>query len=338
MTDLVQALDRHERQRRARAVRRKLAEITPDNSKLQEQSLLFSKLPAEIRFLVFQFLLSQTCDYNRPVGVYSVSPLYRPGHTHHTKIHTSLLLTCRLVYYEAHSIPIRSATHHFQDIGGSFDKGDVWLHHMTKQRGAEVYHLHDSLAALEKRAFAKLFLPHLHWKRVTWTICWNVRWPNSGDRDYYHQLATTLADIDLPASCQEVNLEIELREDAPKPHKDLERQAELCRKIGMLSSQLPDEQAITFCFALTQFYAGLRRTDGVILKLSLDYSKQYTWIGSNKGRWRLLQGKDLVRYRTIRLCWRANTPRREYMSYDHLDCLDLATCEGIKGIEESVDS
>lgn len=251
MTDLVQALDRHERQRRARAVRRKLAEITPDNSKLQEQSLLFSKLPAEIRFLVFQFLLSQTYDYNRPVDVHSVSPLYRPGHTHHTKIHTSILLTCRLVYCEAHSIPIRSATHHFRYMGRSLpDKGDVWLHHMTKQRGAEVYHLHDDLAALEKRAFAKFFLPHLHWKRVTWTIYWNFWWPISGDRDYC-QLATTLADVDLPASCQEVNLEIELRGDAPELHEVLERQAELCRTIGMLSSQLPDEQAITFCFALT---------------------------------------------------------------------------------------
>lgn len=105
---------RQERQRRARAVRRALADITPSNSGLQEQSPFFTKLPAEIRFLIFQLLLSQTHDHNRPINIHSISPLYRPGHTYRTKVHTALLLTCRLVYYEAHSIPIRSATHHFR--------------------------------------------------------------------------------------------------------------------------------------------------------------------------------------------------------------------------------
>jgi hypothetical protein len=254
MTHLVHALDRHERQRRARAVRRELAEITPDNSKPQEQSLLFSKIPAEIRFLVFQFLLSQTYDYAQPVDVHSVSPLYRPGHTHRTKIDTAILLTCRLVYFEAHSIPIRSATHHFRHLGTPATQlydGDIWLHHMTKQRGAEVYHLHDNLVPLKKRDFTKFFLPHLHWKRVTWTICSNF-WPPGpgGHRDIF-RLAKTLAAIDLPASCQEVTLELEALEDVPDYCEELQGQAELCKKIGMLSSQLPDDQAITFRAVLT---------------------------------------------------------------------------------------
>jgi hypothetical protein len=255
MTHLVHVLDRHERQRKARAVRRELAEITLDNSKLQEQSLLFSKIPAEIRFLIFQFLLSQTYDYNRPVDVHSISPLYRPGHTHRTKIHTAILLTCRLVYFEAHSIPIRSATHHFRHLGSTswLYEGDVWLHHMTKQRGAEVYHLHDNLVALKEGNFTKFFLPHLHWKRVTWTIC-SYLWPPilAGYREI-DRLAKTLADIDLPASCQEVTLEFEVREDVPEFCEDLQRQAELCMKIGMLSSKLSNEQAIAFALPLLNF-------------------------------------------------------------------------------------
>ncbi|OSS44227.1 hypothetical protein B5807_10991 [Epicoccum nigrum] len=318
MTHLVHVLDRHERQRKARAVRRELAEITLDNSKLQEQSLLFSKIPAEIRFLIFQFLLSQTYDYNRPVDVHSISPLYRPGHTHRTKIHTAILLTCRLVYFEAHSIPIRSATHHFRHLGSTswLYEGDVWLHHMTKQRGAEVYHLHDNLVALKEGNFTKFFLPHLHWKRVTWTIC-SYLWPPilAGYREI-DRLAKTLADIDLPASCQEVTLEFEVREDVPEFCEDLQRQAELCMKIG------------------------LRRTNGSILQFSTDHSKKYTWIGSGQARWgtsALIRDRDSVRYRTIRLCWRANTPRRAYMSYDHLDCLKLANCKGVERIEERIE-
>ena len=256
MTHLVQALDRHERQRRARAVRRELAEITPDNSQPQEQCLLFSKIPAEIRFLVFQFLLSQTYDYDRPVPeldmldfagsdhapswlrLHGSSPgYYRPGHTHHTKIHTAILLTCRLVYFEARSIPIRSATHHTRHLGPTYwsHEGDVWLHHMTKQRGAEVYHLHTNLMALENTYFTNWFLPHLHWKRVTWTVCLNYVYDAVNCLNKF-RLAKMLADIDLPASCQEVTLELEAAEDFREICEELQRQTELCRKIGMLSS------------------------------------------------------------------------------------------------------
>ena len=342
MTDLQNVLeDRRERQRKARAIRRGLADITPSNSRLQEQSLLFSKLPAELRFSIFQLLLSQIHDHDRPINIHSISPLYRPGHTYRTKIHTAILLTCRLVYYEAHAIPIRSATHHFRHLGSTswLYEGDVWLHHMTKQRGADVYHLHDNLVALNRRNFTKFFLPHLHWKRVTWTICAYL-WPPilAGYREI-DRLAETLAGIELPASCQEVNLEFEIREDVPEFRESLQQQAELCQKIGVASGEAGPADGQT---AVAQpgglRPAGLRRSDGSVLQIDATLSKRYTWIGSGQARWgtsALIREKETVKYRTIRLCWRARVPQREYTSYDDLDCLDLINCEDVRDIERS---
>jgi hypothetical protein len=291
--------DRHERQRKARAVRRALAQITPSNSRLQEQSLFFSKLPAEIRFLIFQRLLSQAHDHERPINIHSISPLYRPGHTYRTKIYTAILLTCRIVYYEAHAIPIRSATHHFRHLGSTswLYEGDVWLHHITKQRGADVYHLHDNLVALNSKNFTKFFLPHLHWKRVTWTICAYL-WPPilAGYREI-NRLAETLAGIELPTSCQEVNLEFETREDVPEFRESLQQQVELCQNIGVAAAGDAE--------GLHVQPAGLRRNDGSILNFDASNSKRYTWIGSGQARWgtsALIREKETVKYRTIRLC------------------------------------
>lgn len=287
--------------------------------------------------MIYQLLLSQKHDHERPVDFHSISPLYRPGHTYRTKIHTAILLTCRLIYCEAHAIPMKSATHHFRHLGSTswLYEGDVWLHHMTKQQGADVYHLHDNLVTLNRRNFTKFFLPHLHWKRITWTICAYL-WPPilAGYREI-DRLAGTLAGIELPASCQEINLEFEIREDVPEFRESLQQQAELCQRIGVSpdaigqpSSVQPDS---------LQQPAGLKKVDGTTLQFDASYSKRYTWIGSGQARWgtsALIREKETVRYRTIRLCWRARVPRRDYMSYDHMDCLNLTECEAVKGIED----
>jgi hypothetical protein len=334
MSILHGAPDRRERQRKARAVRRALADITPNNSRPQDQSSFFSKLPAEIRFMIFQLLLSQKHDYERPVDFHSISPLYRPGHTHRTKVYTAILLTCRLVYYEAHTIPIKSATHHFRHLGSTswLYEGDVWLHHMTKQRGADVYHLHDNLVALNRRNFTKFFLPHLHWKRVTWTICAYLWPPILAGYHEIDRLAGTLAGIELPASCQEVNLEFEIREDVPEFQESLQQQAELCQKIGV-----PNVQSNPIEPEGPQPPAGLKKVDGTILQFDVSYSKLYTWIGSGQARWgtsALIREKETVKYCTSRLCWRARVPRRDYISYDHMNCLDLTNCEEVKDLED----
>lgn len=206
---------------------------------------------------------------------------------------------------------------------------------MTKQRGADVYHLHDNLVALNRRNFTKFFLPHLYWKRVTWTICAYL-WPPilAGYREI-DRLAETLAGVELPTSCQEVNLEFEIREDVPEFRESLQQQAELCQKIGV--APRPDAHSDDPKLEDAQQPAGLRRSDGSVLQFDATYSKRYTWVGSGQARWgtsALIREKETVRYRTIRLCWRARVPRRDYMSYDHMNCLDLINCEEVKGIED----
>lgn len=164
--------ERYARQRRNREVRRALASIHPSNCHPQEQCLFFSKLPAEIRLLIYQHALCQTHDRNRPIDVHSISPLFRPNHTFYTIVSTSLLRSCRLIYHEAHVLPMRSTTHHFRYLGSTslLYNGSIWLHHMTSQGGADIYHLHDNLIALNVANFSKFLLPHLKWKKVTWTV------------------------------------------------------------------------------------------------------------------------------------------------------------------------
>jgi hypothetical protein len=165
--------DRYTRQRQGRAIRRTLAAISPSNSHSQQQSPLFSVLPAELRLLIYKDALSQHLDLSRPINTDSKTPLFRPGHTHYTTVSTTLLSTCRLVYYEAHAIPLRSATHHFRYLNSADWRytGDTWLQHITSQRGAELYHLHDNVTAYDRGDFTKFLLPHLQWKRITWTVC-----------------------------------------------------------------------------------------------------------------------------------------------------------------------
>lgn len=199
-----------------------------------------------------------------------------------------------------------------------------------------MYHLHDNLVALKRSNFIKFFLPHLHWKRVTWTICAYL-WPPilAGYREI-DRLAETLAGIELPASCQEVNLEFETREDVPEFRESLQHQAELCQHIGAAAGELAVGQMSVAQLGRSQKPAGLQRRDGSVLQFDTKYSKRYMWTGSGQARWgtsALIREKETVKYRTVRLCWRARVPRREYMSYDHLDCLDLSHCENIEGIE-----
>ncbi|KAF9695246.1 hypothetical protein EKO04_006719 [Ascochyta lentis] len=200
---------------------------------------------------------------------------------------------------------------------------------MTKQCGADVYHLHDNLVALNPRNFTKFFLSHLKWKRVTWTICAYL-WPPilAGYREI-DRLSETLAGIELPVSCQEVNLEFEIREDVPEFRESLQQQADLCQKIGLVTGEGAEGQVYI------DQPAGLKRRDGSILQFDAANSKRYTWVGSGQARWgtsALIREKETVKYRTIRLCWRARVPRREYMSYDCMNCLDLMNCESVEGI------
>jgi hypothetical protein len=303
--------ERYDRQRHARAVRRELAAITPSTSHAQHQSLFFSKLPSELRSMIYQYVLCQEQDASRPIDVHSISPLFRPGHTQHTVLSTLILRTCRLVYYEAHRIPLQSFTHHFRYLGSTswLYNGRIYLHHMPSHLGAHMYHLHDNLVALNVSNFTKFFLPHLKWKRITWTICAYLWPPLLAGHNQIDDLSTTLDRIVLPGSCHEVTIEIESREDLRTTFVRIREQVLKCRGLT------------------------LSRDNGTALQFDEDLSCQYVWSGSGQARW----GTDVqtresqsMSYHTVRLCWRSGVARREYVSYDRLDCLRLDRCAEVK--------
>ena len=104
---------------RARHVRRTLATVSPMNSFPQLQSPLFFKLPPEIRNLIFEFALRpspNTTGYCASCRAY-YHPFFerQPYMSTDTVLSITLLLTCRLVYYECASLPIRLAIPHIRN-------------------------------------------------------------------------------------------------------------------------------------------------------------------------------------------------------------------------------
>jgi hypothetical protein len=191
------------------------------------------------------------------------------------------------------------------------DDNAMWRHYITKQRGAELYHLRNNLVSIYRINFENFFLQHLRWCRVTWLVC-TYLWPPL--LKYQHELESltrTLPEILLPESCQEVALELETREDLLDRLAMLKDQAKVCRQPR------------------------LTRSDGAELGFDESLALQYTWTGSGQARWgpsAELPGKASMAYHTVRLCWRTNVARREYMSYDRLDCLNQSGFPEIKSV------
>jgi hypothetical protein len=127
----------------SRAMRRALAQITPGNSDPQTQSPLLTVLPSEIRNSIFEYAVCQTINCSRPVS--NTSHTHRPGHEYDAHIDTALLRTCRLIYYETRTLPLRSATHHlYEEPSESFNPldWDHYLFHLSSQSGQTLHHLH----------------------------------------------------------------------------------------------------------------------------------------------------------------------------------------------------
>lgn len=128
-------------------------------------------------------------------------------------------------------------------------------------------------------------------------------WQKPNDQDYWSlvvddlNLKCPLSVGFLPSSCREVNVEIELRADYDEP-------------IGMLR-----ERAAQYRSSEAQ------KRDGLRLPFDEEYSIEYTWDAMDFSE-RSDTGHYVARtYHVIRLCWRERVPEREYMHYDHVDCL-----------------
>lgn len=288
----------------ARALRRLLADITPENSNPQLQSPLFSVLPSEIRNLIFEYAVCQVIDPLKSVPE-TENARRRPGHELQPVIDTSLLRTCRLVYYETRAIPLRSATHHWYGLQAESYYADDWDHylfHVSSQAGLNLHHLHTTSWGVP--SLGEHLQQHLHWKRITWTICasdWDFENEWETGFSYADKISADLGQIRLPESCREVNLEFEaLKKDATH-RKKLRQVSNRCREVQ------------------------LRRRDGSTIELDENYSMEYTWDGLvwQPGDWTIdLHGSYVdATYHVIRICWREQEAERKYMHYDHWDCL-----------------
>lgn len=295
-----------------RSVRRALAAITPADCHPQRQSLLFSILPSEVRFDIFKLVLSQHKSYCTIQSIAKSPVEFRPGHTYTTKYSTSLLETCRLIYYEGRHIPARSATYHvLEQRVWNFPIGNYpLLQRITKERGEQLYHLHTSMYTWCKKSnLSEFFLPHLNWRRVTWTML-------AQDRCSLAKLGileNLLNQVILPESCQEATLEFEVGVD-PKDQgrfqpEDARQYASNFRKLTLARREgspliFDDNMAIEYIWVSDPFDSGFEDSEDVSGPTHL----------------------------TVRLVWRAKgVARRTYTSYDHLECMKL---EGIRQVKE----
>ncbi|KAF2428295.1 hypothetical protein EJ08DRAFT_680633 [Tothia fuscella] len=88
----------------------RLLELQLTDCNLQDQSPLFSTIPAEIRNQIFGLALSENDGKDAiPTEKY----WYRPDYTHDRYIDTALLRTCRRVYLETRDLPQQNVTCRF---------------------------------------------------------------------------------------------------------------------------------------------------------------------------------------------------------------------------------
>lgn len=155
---------------------------------------------------------------------------------------------------------------------------------------------------------------HLMWKKITWTMkvsLWSrhVRTRFAARLDVVRYLLA----VELPPSCEEVNLELECPDDDAEWKALLGFHAEKCRKVTLRRRE-----------------GGGSRVDET-LEFDEAESKEYTWMGMQID----YGGEDAeasiwVTYHVIRLCWRSGVPRREYMHLDRLDCLTSNLMEDVE--------
>ncbi|KAF7131114.1 hypothetical protein CNMCM5793_004101 [Aspergillus hiratsukae] len=153
----------------------------------QNQSLLFSTLPPEIRGDIFAYALAAFEDTNRP---YSKDTYWtRPGYDAPHRTHTELLRTCKRVYKEAWFMPFTYAEHTFYLTWD--DRAPGPLSPTAFQQCLDlIYQTHGKTEAGRIRIFAQLFyvledghrmktlldMEHFYPRSITLTIRYTDFW------------------------------------------------------------------------------------------------------------------------------------------------------------------
>ena len=87
---------------------------------IQASSPFYTRLPAEVRLIIYEFALAQYCDRWQPYK--RTASYYRPGYSAPHKTDTAMLLTCRFAWLEAHHLTLKLATHTFWFFDGPRDE------------------------------------------------------------------------------------------------------------------------------------------------------------------------------------------------------------------------
>ena len=128
---LVESIERRTRQ--CVTIEISLTDESLEKCNPQSESLLFG-LPKELRDMIFEYASTQSPDPNHE---YHENEFYcRPGHAARHKTNTSLLLTCRRAWLEAHAMPMQQAEHSFWFQRGPYDaQGDSgWAVNLRHER------------------------------------------------------------------------------------------------------------------------------------------------------------------------------------------------------------
>lgn len=121
----------------------------------QNQCLLFSIIPPEIRREIFAYALAAFEDTNRP---YSKDTYWtRPGYNAPHRTHTELLRTCKRVYQEAWFIPFTYAEHAFYLTWHDRAPGQLAPTAFQQCLGL-IHQTHGKIDAGRIRIFAQLFM------------------------------------------------------------------------------------------------------------------------------------------------------------------------------------
>ncbi|KAK7532538.1 hypothetical protein BKA81DRAFT_409914 [Phyllosticta paracitricarpa] len=250
-----------------RNTRRALISLDLSHAHHQQQSPLWSKLPAEIRNQIFELAVSQHLDSSRP---YPDDSFYRrPGYTHAFRVCTALLQTCRLAWAETRSIPMRSATIPIWESSARGPSARLRPHGITSRsfsprssaltaanvRDLQHVHFFPQLYYFESHDFARLFAsPRFQPRRITITIRHTDWWWWENDED----LHVRSVNLTLPAVTEELVIEFET----------------LVRKKHQLDP-IVDHWRRSEIFS--------RRGDNAIFSAHNDQPKEWTWSGEIDG-------------------------------------------------------
>ncbi|KAI9769725.1 MAG: hypothetical protein M1839_003601 [Geoglossum umbratile] len=118
---------------------------------------LFTCIPGELRTRIFEFALAEYDDTAHPYE--ETAFYYRPGYYYRQRIDTALLRTCRLIYLEAHLIPIAINEHTFWCFRGPphrrlESRPQTYFSGLTPEQRSAAEHIH--------------FFTQQYWLEGTW--------------------------------------------------------------------------------------------------------------------------------------------------------------------------